>query len=114
MPAPRRSRGERLPESAAGRLAARRAVRCQAAVYGYERCLRPYPHSAARGLGVMLMKPATQLIMAGAGTGIILDTAGGRRGSDYNGTGGSGFRVFLSRNRCTTLDWFTGHDALAM
>src|SRR5207249_8189445 len=69
MPAPRRSRGERVPEGAEGRLAARRAVRCQAAVYGYQGCLRPHPHSAAGGLGVMHVKRATQRIMAGAGTG---------------------------------------------
>src|SRR5438034_11809637 len=90
MPAPRRSRGERVPEGAEGRLAARRAVRCQAAVYGYQGCLRPHPHSAARGLGVMHMKRATQLIMAGAGTGIILHT---------------------SRQRCAGLDRYTGPGA---
>ena len=59
------------------------------------------------------MKRATQLIMAGAGTGIILHTTGGRRDSDYNGTGGSGFRVFLSRQRCARLDRYTGPGASA-
>src|SRR5262249_18098222 len=55
MSARRRSCGQRLPGSAKGRFAARRSVRRETTVYGYQGCVRSYPHFAACCIGGLIL-----------------------------------------------------------
>src|SRR5437016_3930705 len=55
MSARRRNSSERLPGSVEGRSTARRSVCGQAAVHGYQGCVRSHPNFAARCIGGQIL-----------------------------------------------------------